>query len=127
MTPKRRRRKRPLSTTGVNQCVYAQFSSGEVGLGGLHYPIAKTITFQGGLIVVESPPSETFVGAADGNTLSKTAEVVPVRAHLKNIHLGEACYIGSSARPITLNLTTGTTAPAGTEQTDPKRCAKVNR
>lgn len=142
----------PLATKGVNQCVYMQFSGGEVALGGLRYPIVKTITLQGGLIVVESPPSETFVGAADGNTLSKTAEVVPggltglgsepseltvtlelvgsvalsrtklaagegtaltlpVRAHLKNVYLGEACYIGSSTKPITLNLTTGTTSP----------------
>lgn len=36
---------------------------------------------------------------------------LPVRAHLKNMFLTETCFIGSSAKPITLNLTTGTTSP----------------
>jgi hypothetical protein len=31
--------------------------------------------------------------------------------HLKNVFLGEACYLGTSASPITLNLTTGVTSP----------------
>jgi hypothetical protein len=40
-----------------------------------------------------------------------TALTLPVRVHLKNPLLGEACYIGSEAHPIQLHLTTGTTAP----------------
>lgn len=36
---------------------------------------------------------------------------VPVKIHLENPLLGSACYIGSSASPITWNLTTGTTSP----------------
>jgi hypothetical protein len=31
--------------------------------------------------------------------------------HLKNVFLGEACFLGTSASPITLNLTTGSTSP----------------
>lgn len=40
-----------------------------------------------------------------------TALKLPVRAHLKNIYFGEECFVGSSASPITLNLTTGVTSP----------------
>jgi hypothetical protein len=36
---------------------------------------------------------------------------LPVRVHLKNPLLGSSCYIGSSANPVQLNLTTGETAP----------------
>jgi hypothetical protein len=66
----------PLSTKGVNECVYAQFTGGELRVGKMDVPVEHTITLQGGLVVVESPPSETFVNAAGGNTLSKTAEKV---------------------------------------------------
>src|SRR5262245_54628359 len=133
----------PLGTTGVTQCVYAQFTGGELALGTLHVPIAHTITLQGGLIVTET--SETFVNPTEGQTLSPTAQEVPggllglpghgsestafsiaielagsvslsrgnlagesgtalklpVRVHLKNIYLGEACYIGSVTAPVT--------------------------
>lgn len=37
-----------------------------------------------------------------------TAVVLPARIHLKNTLLGNACYIGSEAHPIQLNLSTGT-------------------
>lgn len=44
--------------------------------------------------------------------LSKgSALTLPVKVHLKNPLLGEGCYIGSESNPITLHLTTGTTAP----------------
>jgi hypothetical protein len=63
------------------------------------------------------PLTETLelVGSVAISRKKLTAEGValklPVRAHLKNADLGEACYIGSSTSPITLNLTTGTTSP----------------
>lgn len=37
--------------------------------------------------------------------------VLPVRIKLDNPFLGDSCYIGSAANPVTLRLTTGTTAP----------------
>jgi hypothetical protein len=37
--------------------------------------------------------------------------VLPMRIHLENPLLGEACYLGSEAHPIVLNLTDGTTGP----------------
>lgn len=36
---------------------------------------------------------------------------LPVKIRLENPLLGSECYIGSSASPVTLNLTTGTTSP----------------
>ncbi|HTZ86863.1 MAG TPA: hypothetical protein VMB05_09365 [Solirubrobacteraceae bacterium] len=143
----------PLGTAGVTQCVYAQFTGGELTLGSLHVPIGHTITMQGGLIVSET--SETFVNPTEGQTLSPTAQEVPggllglpghesessafsiamelagsvslsrgnlagetgtalklpVRVHLKNVFLGEACFIGTTTAPVTLNLTTGATSP----------------
>jgi hypothetical protein len=40
-----------------------------------------------------------------------TALTLPVRAHLKGASLGEGCFVGSSATPIALDLTTGVTSP----------------
>jgi hypothetical protein len=40
-----------------------------------------------------------------------TALTLPVRIHLENPFLGSGCYIGSSSTPVSLALTTGTTAP----------------
>jgi hypothetical protein len=40
-----------------------------------------------------------------------TAAKLPIRVHLTNPFLGSSCYIGSTSHPISLNLTTGTTAP----------------
>ena len=36
---------------------------------------------------------------------------LPIKAHLINPVLGSKCYVGSNEKPITLNLTTGTTEP----------------
>jgi len=40
-----------------------------------------------------------------------TALQIPVKIKLGNPFLGSSCYIGSNSSPITLKLTTGTTAP----------------
>lgn len=40
-----------------------------------------------------------------------TAISLPVKYHLENPLLGKGCYIGSSAEPIILNMTTGVTNP----------------
>lgn len=47
------------------------------------------------------------------NAISKSgsAVVLPVRVHLENSFLGSKCYVGSSAHPIVVALTTGTTSP----------------
>jgi hypothetical protein len=67
----------PLNNPSVNQCIFAQTTSGQFSIGSTEVPITKTITLQGGLIFIEEPRSETFVNAKDGNTLSKTPQTVP--------------------------------------------------
>jgi hypothetical protein len=167
----------PRFTSGVNLCVDSQTTSGEVSINGQAVPIEKTIMLQGGIDLNEETFSESFVGALNGETLSKTPQKVPggfikcsgikgggllgilgrivceavfdnkttgvyavtelarpaseieinsfnlqsekgvalslpVKVHLESPLLGSACYIGSSADPIMLNLTSGTTSPA---------------
>jgi len=36
---------------------------------------------------------------------------LPVRVHLENEFLGPKCYVGSASKPVTIELTTGTTSP----------------
>jgi hypothetical protein len=66
----------PLSVAGVEACVLAETSSGEFTVGKRTVPINKTITLQGG-IKYNAKEEEEFVGAENGETLSKTALYVP--------------------------------------------------
>jgi hypothetical protein len=45
------------------------------------------------------------------NEESGTALTMPIRVHLKNTFLGNSCYVGSTAHPLQLHLTTGATKP----------------
>jgi hypothetical protein len=164
----------PTATAGLTDCIYSEVTSGEVKIGTTAVPINKTIVLQGGFIENEATEVQSFVGATDGNTLSKTALAVPgglsglvkcneisnfieraacelvfengvtgvnataelakpassigistgnllnregvalslpVKIKLENPFLGSECYIGSSAHPVTFNLTTGETSP----------------
>jgi hypothetical protein len=67
----------PLSTTGLSDCILAETTSGEFTVGKKTVPINHTITLQGGFIENEKTEKLEFVGAEDGNTLSKTALEVP--------------------------------------------------
>jgi hypothetical protein len=44
-------------------------------------------------------------------TKSGVALTLPVRVHLENEFLGPKCYVGSSSKPVNIELTTGTTSP----------------
>jgi hypothetical protein len=66
----------PLSNPEVNSCVFGTTESGEFVLGKSKVPIKATVTLQGGLHQ-NADESLSFVGAEDGNTLSKTPQVVP--------------------------------------------------
>jgi hypothetical protein len=67
----------PRFTSGVTLCVYSQTKSGEVTLNKQTVPVTKTITLQGGIVRNEETEAETFVGASNGETMSKTPEPVP--------------------------------------------------
>lgn len=55
-----------------------------------------------GKITISRPALLT--GAPDALSL-------PVRVHLENEFLGPKCYVGSSSKPVVIELTTGTTSP----------------
>jgi hypothetical protein len=67
----------PRTTKGVNLCLYSETISGSVTLNKQTVPIEKTITLQGGIDLNEETGAEKFVGAVNGETLSKTPENVP--------------------------------------------------
>ncbi|MHB1538041.1 MAG: hypothetical protein ACYCUM_12720 [Solirubrobacteraceae bacterium] len=67
----------PLANAEVNECIYSKTTGGEVKIASTSVPIKNPITLQGGQIVNEETFTETFVPAANGETLSKTAQPVP--------------------------------------------------
>ncbi len=67
----------PTGNPEVTFCFYAQTTSGEFKIGSTSVPISSTITLQGGSILNEETGAETFVGATNGETLSKTPLTVP--------------------------------------------------
>lgn len=66
----------PLANPAVVSCAFAKTESGEFIVGTTTVPIKNAITLQGGLSQ-NSEGAITFVGAEDGNTLSKTPQAVP--------------------------------------------------
>jgi hypothetical protein len=67
----------PRHTAEVAFCLYAQTKSGEVTLGKQGVPIINTITIQGGFTRNEETEEEIFVGALNGETMSRTPQKVP--------------------------------------------------
>jgi hypothetical protein len=67
----------PLSNASLSGCIAASTTSGEFTVGAKTVPIKHTITLQGGFIENEETGALSFVGAANGETLSKTAQTVP--------------------------------------------------
>ncbi len=67
----------PLGTPGLSGCIVASAEGGEFTVGTQTVPIKNTITLQGGFIENRTTGEQKFVGAADGNTLSKTPQKVP--------------------------------------------------
>ncbi len=66
----------PLKVSGVVSCLYARTESGEFLVGKKKVPLTNPQVLQGGFKEVAGGGVE-FVGAADGNTLSKSPQNVP--------------------------------------------------
>lgn len=49
--------------------------------------------------------------AGTPGNVNESVFTLPVKLHLENPFIGNSCYVGSTANPITLGLTTGTTNP----------------
>jgi hypothetical protein len=62
-------------------------------------------------VELAKPASEIRVNLLNILFQSGIGIQLPARVHLENPLLGSGCYVGSSASPISLNLTSGTTAP----------------
>jgi hypothetical protein len=67
----------PVSNEELASCIYSKTESGEVSLGSQKVPITNPIILQGGNAENEETGALTFVGAANGETLSTPAQNVP--------------------------------------------------
>lgn len=69
----------PLSHPTVSACVFSESTGGSFTVGKKTVPLKNPVILQGGLEFKEEKESisQVFVGAEDGNTLSKTPEPVP--------------------------------------------------
>jgi hypothetical protein len=65
----------PLSHAELFACIYSLSSGGYFQIGAKTVPLKNPVTLQGGLEFTEA--GETFVGAENGETLSKTPQPVP--------------------------------------------------
>jgi hypothetical protein len=118
----------PLSNAGVQGCIVGRTESGKFILGKRTVPIEKTITLQGGF-EEENPCNYPFqgkgecrlpfVGAADGNTLSKTPQNVPGGligmvncSAITNSSLRELCEAIEKSKANAVTATTELAAPA---------------
>jgi hypothetical protein len=79
--------------------------------------VSCELTFENGVTGVtattELAAPASSIGINIGNLLfgNGTGLTLPVKLHLENPFLGGQCYVGSNARPIVVELTTGTTSP----------------
>jgi hypothetical protein len=70
----------PFSNAAVELCVTAESDAGSFKMGSKTVPIVNKVILQGGAVPVETGNifgPLNFVGASDGNTLSKTPQPVP--------------------------------------------------
>jgi hypothetical protein len=67
----------PLSHPAIVFCTYAESNGGFFQIGKKTVPLKYPVILQGGLEVNEETEEVFFVGAENGETLSKTAEPVP--------------------------------------------------
>jgi hypothetical protein len=67
----------PTGNAELEACIYGKTSSGEFIVGNKTVPITNPIVIQGGYIVNRTTGALEFVGAANGETISKTPENLP--------------------------------------------------
>ena len=80
---------------------------------------ARAVPVPGGLLGIEWIPGNTVLaitelaGPASAIRLNILTHVVtlPIKVRLVNLLLGMDCHIGTTSRPVVLNLTPGTTSP----------------
>ncbi len=70
-------------------------------------------SFTGATETTELAAPASSIGLNEANLIGETGTALslPVKVHLENPFLGSSCYLGSNAKPIVIEFTTGTTAP----------------
>jgi hypothetical protein len=108
----------PLSNAATNLCLYAKTEKGKFTVGSVTVPIEKTITLQGGIHETESGALE-FIGAENGETVSKTPQNVPGGLldfvnckEITNFLERIACELFLETGPLNVTATTELAAPA---------------
>ncbi len=108
----------PTANKATESCVFAQTESGEFVVGKEAVPIKNKITLQGGIHETASG-AEEFIGAENGETLSKTPQPVPggllglVRCNeIGNLLERIACEVVFQNGVTGVNATTELAAPA---------------
>jgi hypothetical protein len=104
----------PGGLTGLVNCTEIK---GEGFLEGLARSACKAVfenktTGVAAVTELAKPASEIGISTQALETRTGPALTLPVKIKLENTLLGSECYIGSSAHPVTLALTAGTTSPA---------------
>jgi hypothetical protein len=101
------------------QCPLSKTESGEFVVGNEKVPITNPITLQGGTIENEATGAESFVAAANGETLSKSPQKVPggliglVKCNeISNFLERIACEVVFENGTTGVNATTELAAPA---------------
>jgi hypothetical protein len=107
----------PLSNSATEQCLYAQTEKGKFIVGTTTVPIEKTITLQGG--IHEGTSGLEFIGAENGETISKTPQNVPGGLagiinckEISNFLERIACELFFETGPLGVTATTELAGPA---------------
>jgi hypothetical protein len=111
----------PLSNPATELCIFAKTESGEFTIGKETVPIVNAVTLQGG--IHNNGIVQEFIGAEDGNTLSKTPQKVPgglaglVKCNeISNFLERIACEVTFENGLTGVNATTELAAPASSIQ-----------
>jgi hypothetical protein len=103
----------PRFTAGVELCLIARITGGQVQIGKTSVPIDVPLLLQGGIIIEEPSFAETFVGALNGQTLSKAPLAVP--GGLSGI-VNPASLTGPLQRLFAQTVSSGNTAVTATTE-----------
>jgi hypothetical protein len=108
----------PIPMTGGTDSELENFAAtAEGGLKPVKQPVPGGVVGITGLdwlvnfLSVEGLKLYAVTEAVGTPKLTLTTIGLPIRVHLINPVLGNKCYVGSTASPISLNMTTGTTSP----------------
>ena len=107
-------------TATATTCFYLSSTGGELRLNKVAIPFTKTIVVQGGIKRNTETGAETFIGALNGETLSKTHEALPgglsgllTCREISNPIEKQACEVEFESGQTAVNVTAELAKPAG--------------